>query len=214
MSDLGDRPHALYRFRDAAGQLLYIGITVDIAGRFPRHAAEKPWWRDVTRIDVEALPGRAEALEAERAAIQAERPVHNVRHNGDRPATASMPPRPPVEAFVGSYFLAPDPRGWQGQILSRVRGDTFLVETFSWMTGEPWTRHLVELAEMGNWIFFVGAEWMVDYYKQVAKAKWEHERIERAKVAAPSPEPHPDDDPEVEGDPAIEYDPEDGWYEP
>lgn len=73
-----ENPHALYRFFDADEQLLYIGITWDIASRFRRHAADKPWWSDVRRIAVEEHPGRAAVLAAETAAIKAEKPRYNV----------------------------------------------------------------------------------------------------------------------------------------
>lgn len=74
------RPHALYRFFDAAGALLYIGITWDIADRFPRHALDKPWWSDIANITVETYPDRAAVLEAERLAIKAESPLYNIVH--------------------------------------------------------------------------------------------------------------------------------------
>jgi hypothetical protein len=82
LSDLATRPHALYRFFDAGGALLYVGITVDIGNRWPRHADDKPWWYEVARTTVEHHPSRPAALAAEKAAIEAEGPRYNVRHNG------------------------------------------------------------------------------------------------------------------------------------
>lgn len=75
------KPHALYRFFDATGRLLYIGITMNPANRWDRHSDDKPWWSQVARIAIETLPSRADALDAERRAIQAEQPLHNVIHN-------------------------------------------------------------------------------------------------------------------------------------
>jgi len=69
---------ALYRFFNAADELLYVGITGDPRARWAQHAAEKPWWPDVARHTVQWLPSRKAALDAEAAAIAAEAPLHNV----------------------------------------------------------------------------------------------------------------------------------------
>lgn len=76
-----DVPQALYRFYDRSGRLLYIGITMDLGGRWGAHNRDKPWWREVASATVEHYPSREAVLAAEKAAIKAERPVHNVVHN-------------------------------------------------------------------------------------------------------------------------------------
>lgn len=70
-------PVSLYRFRDANGELLYVGLTRSGQRRFRKHAEEKDWWPLVTRVDVEHFPTADEAVEAERAAIRAEHPRFN-----------------------------------------------------------------------------------------------------------------------------------------
>lgn len=70
----------LYRFYDIDGRLLYVGISLNAAMRAAQHRAEKSWWPDVARMDVERHSDRATALEAERQAIVDERPRHNVVH--------------------------------------------------------------------------------------------------------------------------------------
>ncbi len=86
-------PHALYRFYNSADVLLYIGLTVNIGARFSDHRLEKPWWTEISRIALEHFPDRRSVAAAERAAIIAEKPLHNVQHNGARstaaPANAS-----------------------------------------------------------------------------------------------------------------------------
>lgn len=83
-------PHALYRFYDAARNLLYVGITLDPGSRWKQHAHDKPWWHEVTSTTIETYPDRASVLEAERAAIIAERPRYNVVHNrGKRTAQSA-----------------------------------------------------------------------------------------------------------------------------
>lgn len=68
----------LYRAFAEDGTLLYVGITMELSGRFTTHFAESQWIPDVRRLSVEWLPSRLSALAAETAAIVAERPLHNV----------------------------------------------------------------------------------------------------------------------------------------
>lgn len=68
----------LYRMFDAAGQLLYVGISARALGRWEAHRHDKSWWSEVDRITVEHFPSREEALAAETAAIIAERPRYNI----------------------------------------------------------------------------------------------------------------------------------------
>ena len=77
---LSDRQHALYRFFDGRGVLLYVGITCHPSRRWERHR-ERPWWTEVARIEVESLPDRASALAAERRAIIDGAPRYNVKMN-------------------------------------------------------------------------------------------------------------------------------------
>lgn len=75
------RRHALYRFYSTTGELLYVGITLDPGARWKAHSKDKPWWADVARVTIEEHPDRVSVLEAERTAIIAEKPLHNVVHN-------------------------------------------------------------------------------------------------------------------------------------
>ena len=71
----------LYRFFDAAGVLLYVGITGDAATRWKAHSKAKGWWPQVATVKVEHFAARPDVEAAEVAAIKAERPVFNVVHN-------------------------------------------------------------------------------------------------------------------------------------
>jgi energy-coupling factor transporter ATP-binding protein EcfA2 len=76
--------HALYRWFDTDGKLLYVGITNDMARRTTEHQ-DKPWWPEVASSQVEWFPSRKAVLAAEKAAIEAEHPLHNTIHNGRNP---------------------------------------------------------------------------------------------------------------------------------
>jgi predicted GIY-YIG superfamily endonuclease len=78
-------PHVLYRFWDAAGHLLYVGITADPLGRWKTHSKDKDWWSEVVNITVENFPNRSSVIDAERTAIITEKPLYNKVHNkGDK----------------------------------------------------------------------------------------------------------------------------------
>lgn len=79
---LEPQPQALYRFFDKYGELLYVGITMDLPARMGSHRREKPWWTDVAWIEIEHYDNRAAALDAEATAIKSEGPRYNVVHNG------------------------------------------------------------------------------------------------------------------------------------
>ena len=90
---MNDRLHALYRFFDAEGRLLYIGISMNPPYRFGQHADDKPWWAEVARIAMETFPDRSAVLAAERRAIQTEQPLYNVVHNRTN-KTPAIPGQP------------------------------------------------------------------------------------------------------------------------
>lgn len=73
--------HALYRFYDLTGRLLYIGITSSPRLRFEQHKALKPWWADVAVREVTFYPTRELLESAEIKAIRRERPLYNIIHN-------------------------------------------------------------------------------------------------------------------------------------
>ncbi|SDL33444.1 GIY-YIG nuclease family protein [Streptomyces indicus] len=75
---LSTKRTALYRLYDAAGVLLYVGITHDPDARWASHAATKPWWGDVERRVLEWHDSRDAAEVAEVETIRTELPRYNV----------------------------------------------------------------------------------------------------------------------------------------
>jgi hypothetical protein len=74
-----DRPAAVYRFYDAAGALLYVGMSNRPWDRLEWGHRKKSWWRDVARQEVTWFRSGADALSAEARAIATEHPVHNAQ---------------------------------------------------------------------------------------------------------------------------------------
>ena len=70
------RKHSLYRYFDANGGLLYIGVSKQPVQRLGEHRGED-WSGEIARIDVAYFPTRDAALNAEQIAIARERPRHN-----------------------------------------------------------------------------------------------------------------------------------------
>lgn len=86
-----ESPVALYRFRNDARELLYIGITRRPEARWDEHAAEKPWWGEVQDMTIEWHPDRLSAATAEAKAIIDERPRYNLRR--EMPGVGYVPDR-------------------------------------------------------------------------------------------------------------------------
>ena len=80
----GTTVHALYRFRNSAGRVIYIGITNNPERRFAQHAESKPWWDEVVTREICFYPSRITLAAAEVQAIQRERPLYNKQHNWSR----------------------------------------------------------------------------------------------------------------------------------
>lgn len=73
------RPHAVYRFYDKDGILLYVGVSYKVLHRLDHHKSTKDWFWKITRIELEWFPSWGPAAGAEVRAILAENPVHNKR---------------------------------------------------------------------------------------------------------------------------------------
>lgn len=67
----------LYRHFDAAGQLLYVGISSLSTVRLGQHRSRAPWFEQIATITIERFKTEESARNAERNAIAAERPQFN-----------------------------------------------------------------------------------------------------------------------------------------
>jgi hypothetical protein len=73
--------HALYRYFDADGNLLYVGISLSAVARAVQHKAASEWYSKAVRMDIQRFESRDQLRFAEVAAIRKERPKFNSRHN-------------------------------------------------------------------------------------------------------------------------------------
>ena len=74
----------LYRHYHPNGDLLYVGISLELFRRQRRHYGEAHWANTIHQIIVEPFETREQALDAEELAIRTEFPKHNSRHNRHR----------------------------------------------------------------------------------------------------------------------------------
>lgn len=143
--------HALYRFYNGAGDLLYVGITNDPPRRFAKHRGEKSWWTEVASITIQHHPSRDALLDAERSAIQAERPLYNIRLNrGNTPLERGTLPR---GLRVGNvYALALRNGECPVGLITAGDRDGVTIDLYSWMTqlfaaGEMW----IDAEDISRW---------------------------------------------------------------
>jgi len=73
------KPTQLYRHFDAEGQLLYVGISLQSMKRLAEHKNNSDWFDEITRVDIEHFSDRNAAMDAERKAVQEEKPKYNKR---------------------------------------------------------------------------------------------------------------------------------------
>ena len=78
---VGDEPTDVYRYYNAAGQLLYVGVTNFFARRDQQHKTIKNWKHEIDhgRTTIESHRTRQEALAREAYLIRAENPRYNIQ---------------------------------------------------------------------------------------------------------------------------------------
>lgn len=90
----------VYRCFDVEGRLLYVGLSNDVRNRWKQHRANSTWFDAAVRFTLTGpFTDRTAAARYEVETIQAESPLHNVRHTGDAPAIFDPRPRPSIEAL-------------------------------------------------------------------------------------------------------------------
>lgn len=75
----------LYRAYDKNHELLYIGISSQVFGRFDQHSQTSKWMYECEYALMEHFMTRRQALEAEKLAIQEEFPKYNQVHKKEKP---------------------------------------------------------------------------------------------------------------------------------
>lgn len=80
-SDMVHRRTCVYRAYSESGELLYVGLSMNLEGRLSKHRSSA-WWPEVGEITVEWFDGREPAKAAERRAITEESPRYNISRPG------------------------------------------------------------------------------------------------------------------------------------
>lgn len=106
LADVAQQPSdstSVYRYYDANGILVYVGITHRGILRNAEHDKNAAWWPYVVRQEVDHLSSRKEALAREKALIVKYRPPFNTQHNMDARAL-----REAYTAFAASVDAGTD----------------------------------------------------------------------------------------------------------
>jgi excinuclease UvrABC nuclease subunit len=74
----------LYRFYDAEGSLLYVGITKFFEPRLKQHYKNAEWFFDTASVKLEHYQTRQEVERAETQAIEQESPRYNIAKSLDK----------------------------------------------------------------------------------------------------------------------------------
>jgi excinuclease UvrABC nuclease subunit len=68
----------LYRHFDKNGDLLYVGISLNVFMRLYQHKDSSHWFSEISTVTIEYFETRQDALIAEELAIKKEKPMHNI----------------------------------------------------------------------------------------------------------------------------------------
>jgi len=161
---------SVYSAYDAAGSLIYVGISGNWGRRWAQHAERSEFFRLVVRLEIENLPSRAEALVREADLIAQRSPRFNVRGGHTPPASCGPVGEPPGDGFVGLFFHSINTGGeveWQGRITRELPGEHYLVQLYDWMMGDPSLKRIVPLSDMTAWRFYDSADEWRHWYEHV-----------------------------------------------
>lgn len=89
----------VYRFKNAEGELIYVGVTGSLKTRVQAHRGRSFWFSEVASVEATHYRIYREAKAAELEAIRNQRPRYNKRYNPDWEQRAAM------EQFVQSRPL-------------------------------------------------------------------------------------------------------------
>lgn len=126
----------LYRFFDENDTLLYVGISSRGPQRWKEHSVNRPWWHKVAKSTIEHYETRGTALQAEREAILAERPLYNTAHNRRVQSTQC----------VNTESLRGNSREWREQILSEIKKlslERYDIEPLEWRSKVVYSPHKI-----------------------------------------------------------------------
>jgi hypothetical protein len=91
---------------------------------------------------------------------------------------------PQIESLIGKWFLSFNPKTnnvvYQGKVISACPDNNFLVQLYSWSTGDATDQKIVPFKDMVNWNFYSSDEDMrFAYYKIKELSQREIEDCER-----------------------------------
>jgi excisionase family DNA binding protein len=113
----------VYQLYNERQDVLYVGITTDVAARLKQHA-DKPWWSSVASVGCREYDSRELAADAETDLIRKLRPRHNRSQNPSHysPEKAKLPP---IYSLDGSPVVVPAEKNPTPRRVETKRFDAF-----------------------------------------------------------------------------------------
>lgn len=142
---------ALYRYFDAEGRLLYVGIAFNPIARQSQHRSAAAWYGSLDRMSAEWFATRREALDAERRAISSEDPLHNIK----RPSIARPVRTAGRRMYIEHPAIAPS-RVFIRTPLSREARDLYDRICYEWWIGGNGEWSFVEQRKAMTWLAQIG----------------------------------------------------------
>ncbi|MFL9917390.1 DUF5710 domain-containing protein [Paraburkholderia fungorum] len=138
----------LYRHYDAAGRLLYVGISLNAYVRLAQHMVGADWASLAVRMDVETFDTWEAAHSVEREAIRLENPLYNVQRYKEstaKPEDTAKPFRPQKHGKEQVIVHEPDATVWLRQWTSAGRTEGEAVEWIRDAASKGWTVLCMEI---------------------------------------------------------------------
>lgn len=124
----------LYRHFDAFGELLYVGISTNIASRLSNHRSGSHWFERVTTIKIETYENIEELRAVEKRVIEHEKPTFNFIFNA---ANKKDKPTDLLNiAELANYLCVPQGRIRRDVCLKRFPIPTETQNPFTWLKSE------------------------------------------------------------------------------
>jgi hypothetical protein len=83
-------------------------------------------------------------------------------------------PKQPEDCIIGKWFHSFGENGkvkWQGQVTDKAPDNHFMIQLYSWVSGNPIEQKLLKFSDMTNWHFYPSNKDMFDAYERLKSQK-------------------------------------------
>ena len=133
--------YAVYTFRTAEGDPIYVGMTNNLRRRISQHA-NKPWFVGAI-VSAETVADRQSAMELEAATVRQLQPTYNKRLKGERQTRQHREPAPVASTGLNAHVASEirallARRGLRKTDLARILSVSFPTARARWAGIQPY----------------------------------------------------------------------------